>query len=188
MSTAKVNSKSQQELDRVSDQFDKFDEQVKSLTQDEMSKAPIADFEPQTKISAREANKVDAQYIKPARSINSKEQFNEKYRNEWEAKKKYVRCIVENREIIGEKVECWSKPFPGVAAEFWQIPVNKPIYIPQHLAEQLASRCYHRLMMDESKSVSADGHGTYYGAITVKETIQRIDARPVGFGFVAMAG
>lgn len=183
----KVNSKGQQELAKVQDQFDKFDEQVKSLTQDEMNKAPIQDFEPQTLMSKREANKAEAIYMKPSRTIGCRVPFNEKFRQQWNEAKQYVRCIVENLEIIGETVEVWSKPFAGVPCEFWQVPVNKPVMIPRHLADQLASRFYHRLVMDQSVTTGADGQGTYYGAMAVKETKRRIDCRPVGFGFTAMA-
>lgn len=183
----KVNSKGQQELAKVQDQFDKFDEQVKSLTQDECSKVAIADYEPQTKLSNREMNKADAVYLKPNRSIGCRAPFNEKFRQHWNEAKQYVRCMVENLEIIGENITCWSKPFAGVPYEEWIVPVNKPIMIPRHLADQLASRYYHRFVMDQSVTAGSDGNGTYYGAMAVKETRRRIDCRPVGFGFVSMA-
>jgi hypothetical protein len=181
----KLNSESAKELEKVQVQFDKFDDNVKSLTDVNLS-APIADFEPQTKMSTREATRHEAEYIKPARTIGSKEPFNEKFRAESEQAKKYVRCIAENREIIGERCEFWTKPFPGYPAEFWQLPVNKPICVPGYVAKRLSECSYSRMTMDDSKTVSSDGMGTYYGTMVVKDRIQRLDARSVGNSFVAM--
>jgi hypothetical protein len=178
----------EQELDKVAAQFDKFDEQVKSLSQDEMNKAPIVEQEQQTKMSNREMNKADGLYLKPERSLGDRAAFNEKFRDQWNKAKEYVKCTVENFEIIGESVEVWTKPFAGVPAEFWRVPVNKVVWIPRHLADQLATRIYHRLVMEESKHVSSDGAGTYYGAMAAKETRRRIDCRPVMNGFMSMSG
>ena len=182
----KVNSAGQKELDKVQEQFDNFDAQVKSLTLDKKNEAPIADFEPQTKTSGREQQAAGVVYIKPARTIGSKEKFNEAFREDYERAKKYVKCIVENYEIQGERVDMWTKPFPGMPAELWELPTNKPIAVPGYVAERCSNCCYHRLHMDENKTISADGMGTYYGAMAVKETKRRIDARPVGNGFIAM--
>jgi len=186
MAAPKVNSAGQKELDRADEQFKAFDEQVKSMTVDHMNKAPVLETEPQTKMSNRELNKDDAPYIKPLRSINSKEPFNEKYRAQHTEAWKYVKCVVENNEIIGESVEVWTKRFAGDPAHFWKIPVNKPVYIPKLLADQLSQCSYHRLSMDQSQISSADGMGTYMGSMVVDHTKHRIDARPVGFGFVGM--
>lgn len=184
----KVNSESQKELDKAEASFQAFDEQVKSMTVDQMNKAPVLEMEPQTKQSTRELNKQDAVHIKPIRSINSKEPFNEKYRQEHTKAWEYIRCVVENNEIIGEAVELWTKKFPGDSAHFWRIPVNKPVFLPRHVAERIADCKYHRLMMDQTQISSSDGMGTYMGSMVVDHTKHRLDCRPVGFGFVSMGG
>lgn len=175
------------ELEKVDEQFKAFDEQVKSLTHDEMSKSPILETEPQTRMSTREAKKYDAMYIKPSRSMGSKEPFNEKFRDAYNQKKQYVKCIAENNEIHGEKIELWTKPFPGMPAEFWEVPVNKPVYVPGYVAERIAACSYHRLVNDDKLMTSSDGFGSYHGALVVKDTRHRLDCRPVGGGFVPMA-
>jgi hypothetical protein len=182
----KVNSKGEQELVKMEEQFKRYDEQVKSLTLDQMNKSSIEEVEQQTKVSNREA-KSNLTYLKPARSISSREQFNEKYRSQWEEAKKYVAALCENNEQIGEMVEVWTKPFAGLPAEFWQVPTNKPLMMPKHLAEQLASRFYHRFVMGDGVHTGSDGMGQYYGAMAVKETRRRVDARPIGSGFIAMS-
>lgn len=186
MTKPKVNSESQKQLDKAEEHFEAFDAQVKSLTLDHMNKAPVLELEPQTKLSSREANKADAIHLKPLRSINSKEPFNEKYRAEHTEAWKYVRCIVENNEIIGEAIELWTKRFAGDSAHFWRVPVNKPIYLPRHLAQRLSECKYHRLIMDQSQISSADGLGTYMGSMVVDQTKHRIDCREVGNSFTSM--
>jgi hypothetical protein len=182
--TPRVNSKGVHELDKVQEQFDDFQAQTKAITVDVASKAPMEDFVPQTLISNKEANN-SIRYIKPSKSIGSKEPFNEKYRAAYEEAKKFVRCIVENREMQGEKVESWTKPFPGMPAEFWEVPVNVPIAVPRYVAQRLSECKYHRLTM-EDRATGTTGSATWTGAMVVSETTHRIDCRGVGSNFVAM--
>ncbi len=177
----KVNSKGEQELKKAEERFEKFEAQVKTLTDvDELNKSPLVESEPQTKLSTREAEKADAPYIKPSRSISSKEIFDEKFRKQRDAAWKYVKCIVENNEIIGEKVQKWTKKFPGEPAYFWEIPVNTPIYLPLFLAEELSKCTYHRLVMQEQPQSIGDG-ATLTHTPVAKETRHRIDCRSIGF-------
>jgi hypothetical protein len=187
MNKPKVNSESQKQLDAVEKQFEQFNEQVQSMTLDSMNKAPVVEREQQTKMSNREMNKTDAPYIKPVRSISSKEPFNEKYRKEWEESWEYVKCVVENLEIIGERVEKWTKRFAGDPAHFWQIPVNKPIYLPRFVADELSKCCYHRLKMDENIQRGSDGTSTLYGTMVVDQKLHRLNCRPVDASFASMA-
>ena len=115
-------------------------------------------------------------YLKPITSVGSKEAFNEKFRSMWEYDKQYVRIIAENNEIKGDHIEIWTKPYPGVAAQFWNVPVNKPIYVPRYLAEQIKRKFYHRLQMQE-QIVENNSIGSVYGKIVVDTTISRLDAR-----------
>lgn len=179
-----MNSDSEKEMRKAEDQINAFENQIKDLTMDRMNAAPKEETEQQTKLSNREAKKADAPYIKPVRSIQAREKFNEKFRKAHEIAWEYVRCIVENNEIIGEAVECWTKRFPGDPAHFWKVPTNKPVYIPKLLAEQLSQCRYHRLTMEANQNqvTGSDGMATYIGNMVVDNTKQRIDCRPVGFG------
>lgn len=181
----RIDSEGHKELNKVQEQISTLTEPIANSDISARAALPEVECEPQTKLSSREAKSADAPYIKPLRSISSKEKFNDKYkdahRNGWE----YVKCIVENKEIIGEAVEVWTKKFPGDPAHFWRVPVNKPIFIPRLLAEQLASCKYSRLKMkeDERQVTGSDHAGTYVGALQFEETVKRIDCTPVGFGF-----
>lgn len=174
----KVSNSAQQELDKAEAQFDKFDQEVKSMTLDRMNMAPKQEIEPQTKIAQSDLDKMKDIYIKPSRAIMSREKFNEKFRDDYDFAKQYVHITAENIEIKGDTLEFWTKPFPGVPAEYWQIPANKPVWAPRYAAEQLKRCNYHRLVMQDRPS-GGDGMGQYYGTMSVDTTVQRLDAHPV---------
>lgn len=168
------------ELQKAEKQLDAFDASVRSLTLDRMNMAPKVDQEMQTTMSRNELARSTDTYLKPSKSIGSAEKFNENYRKEYEYAKEYVHFIAENKMIIGEIIEMWTKPFAGVAAQFWQVPVNKPIWAPRYLAEQIKRAKYHILSMRDTVTTSSDQMGQYYGSMAVDSTIQRLDAHPVG--------
>ena len=169
----------EQEIVKVGKQFDEFDENVKNLTMDRMNATPRQEEEAQTKLSQKDLEKSKDVYLKPFRQITSKEKFNEDYRKNYEFDKEYVNFIAENKEIIGETLELWTKPYAGMPAEFWKVPVNKPIWAPRYLAEQIKRKYYHRLTMQQHQTTGSDGMGQYYGAMAVDNTVQRLDAIPV---------
>jgi len=173
-----MNSASEKELDKVGKQFDAFDNQVKTLTQDRMNEAPKLEVAPQTEISQVDLQKSKDVYLKPKRTIGSKEKFDEKWRERYNFSKEYVQFIAENKEIIGESIDLWTKPYPGMPAEEWIVPVNKPVWGPRYLAEQIKGAVYHRMSM-ENKPIGNDHAGQYYGNIIVDNTVQRLDAYPV---------
>lgn len=174
-----TSSLADQEMNKLEKQFDTFDENVKQLTQDRMNQSPLKETEPQTKMSSKDLQNSKDIYLKPDRSISSREKFNDKWRNEYEFSKEYVNFVAENKEIIGETIEMWTKPYPGMPAEFWKVPVNKPVWGPRYLAEAIANRKYHRLVMQQNTITSADGMGQYYGSLAVDTTINRLEAHPV---------
>ena len=113
------------------------------------------------------------------KSISDKNPFNEKYRKDYEFQKEYVKFIAENKELIGQTIELWTKKFPGQPAEYWEVPVNKPIWGPRYLAERIKECVYHRLRMEETQITSQAAVGNFYGSMVVDQTINRLDAVPV---------
>lgn len=172
-------SSAEKELDKAQQQFDQFDKEIKEMTLDRMSMAPKQELEPQTKIAQKDIEKSKDIYLKPARTIGSKEKFNERFRDDYNFSREYVQFIAENKEIIGETIEAWTKPYPGMPAEFWQIPSNKPVWGPRYVAERLKGCVHHRLVMQENRTTGSDSMGQYYGSMAVDTTIQRLDAHPV---------
>lgn len=171
-------STAEKELDKAQAQFDAFDQNIKDMTLDRMNSASKLEMEPQTQISQADRAKMKDIYLKPSRSISSKEKFNENYRKEYEYDKEYVYFEAEHKEIIGEKIEIWTKPYAGMPAEFWEVPTNKPVWGPRYLAEQIKRCNYHRFKMQENVATGTDGMGTqYYGAMAVDMIVPRLDAR-----------
>lgn len=181
-----MSKKIDTETEKLQKQFDKFDADVKEMTLDRMNMAPKQETEEQTKIASSQIAKSNDLYLKPKRQLapginpktGEREKFNEKFREDYNFQKEYVNFIAENNEIIGESIELWTKPFPGINCEEWCIPTNKPVWAPRYVAEQIKSKSYHRLTMTNQIN-SSDGTAQYYGTMAVDNTIQRLDARPV---------
>ena len=173
------------EVEKLDQQFNGIEQNLKGLTLDKMNTAPIADTD--YKMSQKEVGNATDIYLKPVRSIgpgvNPKtgvgEKFNEKFRQQYEYQKEYVNFIAYNNMISGEDIEVWTKPFPGVNCDFWKVPCNRPVWGPRFLAEQLTRARHHNLTMKDDVITGSDGVGTYHGTIIAKETVQRLDAKPV---------
>lgn len=174
MSTGFANN----ELDKVEKQLQEFDDNVKELTQDRMNMAPKEEVEPQTKMSQNQMNNSKDVYLKPKRRVGAKEPFNERFRQSYEYDKEYVKFIAENKEIIGELIDIWTKPYPGMSAEEWDVPVNKPVWGPRYLAEQIKRKYYHRLVM-QNTTTEQTNVGSFYGHLAADTTVQRLDCYPV---------
>lgn len=167
------------ELEKADQQIQAFEENVQKMTLDRMNEAPAASTEPQTKLSSKEIEKSKDVYLKPERVIRAVEKFNERLREKYNFAKEYVQFIAENKEILGEAIELWTKPFPGVPAEFWKVPVNKAIWGPRYLAEQIKNCYYHRMRMEQSRITQVSDVGSMFGSMVVDSKIQRLDAEPV---------
>lgn len=182
------NSAAQNEIEKAEKQFDAFDTQVKEMTMDRMNQAKKEDVEPQTKLSSREIEKSKDIYLKPANTISDRQKFNEEFREKWNYDKEYVHFIAYHKEIMGETIELWTHPYGGVGAEFWKVPTGKPVWGPRYLAEQIKSKKYHRLVMQENRITGSDGMGQYFGSLAADTTIQRLDAEPVSSRKSVFAG
>jgi hypothetical protein len=168
----------QSQIEQAEKQFDQFKDSCDALTLDRMNAAPKQDLEPQTKLSQKDKDKLNDVYLKPSNWSRSPEKFNERFREEYNFAKEYVQFIAEHNELKGDTIELWTKPFPGVPAEFWKVPSNRPVWGPRYLAERLTKCQYHRLKT-ENKPTFTEGGNTFYGDMVVDTTINRIDARPV---------
>ena len=181
MNKPKVNSDGQKSLEQAQGQFDAFAKEVSEFNPLE-AKGPNVLTEQQNKMSTKEVRQYDAPVIKPLSTMpRGKFHWDEKWRAERDRDWELVRVIVENHEIIGEDIDCWSAPWACDSAHHWKVPTNKPIYIPRHLAKQLANCKYHRLRMEDRPTDGANGM-TFYGSVTVDQVKQRIDCRPAPSG------
>lgn len=167
------------ELDKLDEQFKAHDEHVKDLTQDALNQLPVRQVEPQTKLSDRQQQKIDGIWLKPIKTIGCRDKFNEAFRSRWEFDKQMVKFIAENSEIIGEAIDMWTRPYGGIPAEEWKVPVNKVVWGPRYLAEQIKRKAYTRLVMQETVTEVGEHGSKMFGQMVGEERIQRLDARPV---------
>ena len=175
------------ELEKVEKQFDKTDEELASLTVDEMAKAPLKTLEPQTKMSKKEVQEFDAPVIRHCKGFQMtipKSGVDPKFKPLIEHDEEFIKVICENNEVIGEHIELWSGNFPGQICGFYQVPVNIPVYVPRKVAKRIRASRYHRIKMAErpmsqlQHEMSSDGVSSQpSGVITVTETKQRLDCR-----------
>lgn len=172
------SSTAEKELDRVAKQFDEFDQKVKGLTLDRMNEAPK--MEREVPVMAQKEGPSKDIYLKPRRSISCspKDTFNEKFRKEYEYRKEYVYFTAYNHELVGSSIEKWTRPYPGLSAEEWEVPTGRPVWGPRYLAEEIKNCVYHKLSMDETKTTGVNAAGTTFGQIVVDNVVQRLDAVP----------
>ncbi len=185
LSRPEVNSFGQKELDKAEKKFEEFQEEIKEVSSginNRMDLSKKKETEEQVPLSQNQINNAKDIYLKPKRSIGSREKFNEKFREAYIFDKELVCFIAEHKELIGEDITLWSKPYAGMPAEEWVIPTGKPVWGPRYVAEQLKRKYYNRLVMNERQVVGQDGTGTFTGQLVVEEQRQRLDARPVSKG------
>lgn len=160
----------------------KMQAEMSALTQDAMQDAPLHETEAQTQMSKREIEAYDAPLIKPTRSMPSSGKSLEKEKKMREDGWKYIKVIAENNEVNGEMIEFWLKKFAGDPVNFWQVPVNKPVYLPRHVAEHLSNRKYHVFKMQD-RPMHEVQFGEPASKLVCQETRRRLDCRSVQFGF-----
>lgn len=185
MGRPKVDSAASKELNRLESEFNTFKDNLDNLSKDDISAAPVLEMEPQTKLSSKELKELPKNLIKPSNMIMCRNKFNEKYREEYEYQKQPVEFVAENNEIPGEVIELWTKGWPGVPAEFWKIPVNKPVAAPRYVAEQINRAKYHVFVMQDTvynESNLGSVNMQYHGSMAVKNTVNRLAARPINQG------
>src|SRR5258706_11499949 len=123
----------QTEIDKIEEKFESVQEEIKSINLDKLNSSPKEESEQQTKIAQKDIEKSKDIYLKPQRSIPSGQKFNEKFRQRYEFDKQYVQFVAVHKEIIGDNIEMWTRPYGGMNAEYWVIPTNKPVYGPMYL-------------------------------------------------------
>lgn len=173
----------QDELNHAEKQIDNFSNEIKESLSNVPSSLPVEEKEPQTKLSKKEIKKNNGFYLKPKRTMYPSphpktgkiETFNEKYRKDYEYQKEYIQFVAENKEIIGETITLWTKPFAGVPAEEWDIPVNKPIWAPRYVYASIR-RCRYTRMIMEEKPISDEGGFQYYGKMVATSRLERLSA------------
>ncbi|HEX5553450.1 MAG TPA: hypothetical protein VFX43_09400 [Chitinophagaceae bacterium] len=175
-------AKTTKELESAAIAATKMQEQMSALTQDAMQSAPLHEVEAQTKMTKKQVEEYDAPVIRATKSMPSTGKALPQEAQAREDGWKYIKCIAENNEVVGEMIEFWYKKFSGDPIYFWQVPVNKPIYLPKHVAQHISDRKYHVMKM-QSKPIHEVAFGEPMDRLVCQETRRRLDCRSVQFGF-----
>jgi len=173
-------AKMRDDLEQAKQVADNFEKSMKDLRETDRF-APVKETEgPQ--MSQKDINSSKDIYLKPVRSLSDGQKFDENYRDEYNFFKEYVCFIAEHKEIIGEKIEIWTKKYKGIPAEYWEVPPGKVVWGPRYLADRIAE-CHYRRLKTEDHTQTASGHvGTFTGALVVDHEVARLTATPVTKG------
>lgn len=126
--------KHQQLIDQVNTMSD-----MSSLTVDEIAKTKAEAPAPETQLTKKEIAKRDGiPYMEPVKKLTGfgelPERLKKEHAHDWE----YVLAIFENQIVRGEPIKFWFKKYPGDPDCMWEIPANRPVYMPRMIAKHLS--------------------------------------------------
>lgn len=157
-------------------------EDMNALTVDAIEKmAPKVEVEPQIKLTAKQmAESEGALYIEPRRKLppfgKISEELKKKRDYDWE----YVKGIYENYVVNGETLRFWYCIYPGDPDCEWEIPANRPVYVPRMIAKHLEEcQKYHTFDYVERPGASWK-KDDFTHAFTPTGTHYRGKFRPIG--------
>jgi hypothetical protein len=179
------NRESNIELEKVEKQFEESEmnttaHQMANLTLDERSHVPLQENDPQTKLSKKQLADMGYIIVKPKKRLGTSQKPEPKWQKEREHAWQLVKAILEHKESPGEVIEMWTHPFKGDSYDFWELPTNKPVLIPRHLANDVAASNYIQYKMEEDKKnvVNEDGETVYIGKKVTTSRKSRLSAQP----------
>lgn len=83
------------------------------------------------------AQKEGIPYIEPIRKMQAFGTLPEKLKGEHAHDWEYVKGIYENYIVSGEPLRFWYSKYPGDPDCMWEIPANRPVYVPRMIAKHL---------------------------------------------------
>jgi hypothetical protein len=113
---------------------------MNSMTVDKITEMapPAEELEPQVKMTNREmASKLGLLYIEPKKTLPAFGTLNPKQEREHAYDWEYVKGIFENPIISRESVKFWYSKYPGDKDCLWEIPPNRPVFVPRMIAKHL---------------------------------------------------
>lgn len=114
-------------------------ENMNSLSQDKVNEmAPKPDIDEKPQLSLKEkARLANAVFIEPIRKLTPFGKLPDSLKKEHAYDWEYVTGIFENVIINGEPLRFWYSKYPGDPDCLWEIPCNKPLYLPRMIAKHL---------------------------------------------------
>ena len=112
---------------------------MNNLTVDKIAEIAPPEAEKEIKISLKEIAKMEGiQYIEPVRKLQPfgilPEKWKSKHAHDWE----YVKGMFDNEVAKGEPFRFTFSKWPGDPDCMWEIPANRPVYVPRMIAKLLS--------------------------------------------------
>ena len=109
------------------------------LTVDKINDIAPPEAEKEIKISLKEIARLEGiQYIEPIRKLQPfgilPEKWKSKHAHDWE----YVKGMFDNEVAKGEPFRFTFSKWPGDPDCMWEIPANRPVYVPRMIAKLLS--------------------------------------------------
>jgi len=145
----------------------------------EVAPKPI-ESEPQELTLKQIAKNENVQYIEPKKQIKGLGILPDSLKKEHAFMWEYVKGIFENRAIVGETLKFWLKLYPGDPDCLWEIPANRPVYVPRMVAKTIdETMIYHKFDYIQ-KDTSRMAKNNFAEEFSVVETVRRGEFRPIG--------
>jgi hypothetical protein len=153
-----------------------------SLTVDKIAETVVVEPEIQTKITMKElAASEGIPYIEPKRRLTGPlgklpDKLKQEHARAWE----YVKGIYENFECPGDSIKFSLSLYPGDSDYLWEVPANRPVYVPRMVANHLEScQMYHKFAYIDMASNQL-GPGGHMQNFAPTQTTYRGKFRPIG--------
>jgi len=114
--------------------------EMNNLTQDEIVRHASSPVEPEVQVETlkQKALRTGALWIEPKRKMPCLGTLPEKWKKDREYDWEYVQGIYENQIIDGEPESFWFVKWPGDPDCLWEVPCNRPVYVPRMIAHHLS--------------------------------------------------
>jgi hypothetical protein len=100
--------------------------------------APAAEVPVTLELTAKQRAKNEGvQYIEPRRKMQPLGKLPEKLQKQRNHDWEYVKGIYENYVVNGEPIRFWYVLYPGDPDCEWEVPANRPVYVPRMIARHL---------------------------------------------------
>lgn len=159
----------------------KFHNDLQELTPDNVAaRAPVVEPEPQEMSLKSRAAMEGVFYVEPKKRLPAvgklPERLQAEHKRDWE----YVKGIYENYTNIGENASFWFCKYPGDPDCLWEIPANKPVYIPRMIARHLEEAQKYHTFTHAPRSPDRIRKDDHMEDFTVTGTHYRGKFRPIG--------
>jgi hypothetical protein len=116
----------------------KLQEQMNAMSVDKINDiAPKVEDAPVEMSMKERASLENALYIEPKRTLKAFGTLPEKLKKEHAHAWEYVKGMFENYIVNTEHLTFWLCLYPGDPDCLWEIPPNRPVYVPRHVAKHL---------------------------------------------------